>query len=60
MPEFKIESKFKPTGHQPGAIDKLVDGLNAGNREQTLLGSPAAARPSRSPTLSSGYRDPPW
>lgn len=36
--EFKIHSKFKPTGDQPQAIDKLVQGLNDGLREQVLLG----------------------
>jgi excinuclease ABC subunit B len=38
MPEFKIVSKFKPTGDQPVAIDTLVDSLNKGNKGQTLLG----------------------
>ncbi|MFA5051721.1 MAG: excinuclease ABC subunit UvrB, partial [Patescibacteria group bacterium] len=36
--EFKIHSKFKPTGDQPQAIDKLVTGLKKGYRDQTLLG----------------------
>lgn len=35
---FKLHSKFKPTGDQPEAIRKLVEGVNAGDREQTLLG----------------------
>ncbi len=35
---FKLHSKFKPTGDQPEAITKLVQGLNSGDREQTLLG----------------------
>ncbi|WP_300382229.1 excinuclease ABC subunit UvrB [Clostridium sp.] len=38
MPEFKIVSKFKPTGDQPVAIDTLVESLNKGNKGQTLLG----------------------
>ncbi|MFT8313765.1 MAG: excinuclease ABC subunit UvrB [Clostridium sp.] len=38
MSEFKIHSKFKPTGDQPAAIDKLVDGIKTGNKFQTLLG----------------------
>ena len=38
MGEFKIKSKFKPTGDQPMAIDKLVKSLEEGNRGQTLLG----------------------
>ena len=38
MPEFKIESKFKPTGDQPQAIESLVNSINNGDRGQTLLG----------------------
>ena len=36
--KFILNSKFKPTGDQPQAIEKLVEGLNRGDREQTLLG----------------------
>ena len=36
--EFKIESKFKPTGDQPNAIEELSKGLNDGAPFQTLLG----------------------
>lgn len=35
---FKLHSKFKPTGDQPQAIDKLVAGILRGDKEQTLLG----------------------
>lgn len=35
---FKINSKFKPMGDQPKAIDQLVDSINNGNKFQTLLG----------------------
>ncbi|KRQ87114.1 UvrABC system protein B [Caloramator mitchellensis] len=38
MGEFKIVSNFKPTGDQPEAIDKLVEGILRGDRAQTLLG----------------------
>ena len=38
MGEFKIHSKFKPTGDQPQAIDKLVNSIKSENRGQTLLG----------------------
>ncbi|MGQ9546403.1 MAG: excinuclease ABC subunit UvrB [Dehalococcoidia bacterium] len=38
MQQFKIVSDFRVTGDQPQAIDRLVDGLNKGYREQTLLG----------------------
>ena len=36
--KFKLHSKFKPTGDQPQAIDKLVEGVNDGLRTQILLG----------------------
>jgi len=35
---FKLHSDFKPTGDQPQAIDKLVEGINKGEKYQTLLG----------------------
>ncbi len=39
MPEFKLVSPFQPTGDQPMAIEKLVSGLRAGMKYQTLLGA---------------------
>ena len=38
MPDFEIASDFVPTGDQPQAIEKMVDGLDRGLRHQTLLG----------------------
>ncbi|MBQ2903898.1 MAG: excinuclease ABC subunit UvrB [Clostridia bacterium] len=38
MDKFVLHSKYKPTGDQPQAISELVDGLNKGYGEQTLLG----------------------
>lgn len=38
MPRFKLVSKYKPTGDQPVAIQKLVDGIYRGERAQTLMG----------------------
>ena len=35
---FKLVSEFKPAGDQPDAIHNLVEGLNAGEAGQTLLG----------------------
>ena len=35
---FKLVSEFKPTGDQPQAIDYLVNGINKGEKFQTLLG----------------------
>lgn len=36
--QFRLSSKYQPTGDQPTAIAQLVDGLEKGEREQTLLG----------------------
>jgi len=38
MTAFKLTSTYQPTGDQPAAIKQLIDGLNSGVREQTLLG----------------------
>ena len=35
---FKLMSPFQPTGDQPKAIDRLVEGLDRGDKEQTLMG----------------------
>ena len=37
--KFKLVSDFKPTGDQPEAIDKLVEGINSGKKHQVLLGA---------------------
>ena len=36
--KFKLHSKYKPTGDQPEAIKKLVDGIKSGVKGETLLG----------------------
>lgn len=36
--DFKLVSEYKPTGHQPQAIDSLIKGLQKGDKGQTLLG----------------------
>ena len=36
---FDLVSDYKPTGDQPEAIDKLVEGLQDGKRQQVLLGA---------------------
>jgi excinuclease ABC subunit B len=44
MPDFKLVSDFKPSGDQPEAIARLVDGLRAGYSHQTLLGATATGK----------------
>ena len=39
MPKFQIASEFAPMGDQPVAIEKLVEGLERGDKFQTLLGA---------------------
>jgi excinuclease ABC subunit B len=36
--KFRLETKYQPTGDQPAAIKQLIAGLNAGEKEQVLLG----------------------
>lgn len=38
MSSFEISSEFRPTGDQPQAVEKLIDGLSKGYGRQTLLG----------------------
>ena len=38
MDHFVLHSKYQPTGDQPQAIEKLVQGFKEGNQFQTLLG----------------------
>jgi len=38
MDKFKLISSYKPTGDQPEAIEKLVNGIKNGAKQQTLLG----------------------
>src|SRR5438445_8636481 len=39
MPRFELDSAFSPTADQPAAIRSLAEGLEAGERFQTLLGA---------------------
>ena len=38
MDKFVLKSSYKPTGDQPEAIERLVAGIERGERMQTLLG----------------------
>ena len=38
MDRFVLHSPYKPTGDQPQAIEKLVEGVKKGYKEQTLMG----------------------
>jgi excinuclease ABC subunit B len=38
MPNFEVVAPFEPTGDQPTAIEQLVEGIERGEKNQTLLG----------------------
>ncbi len=38
MPDFRIHSEYKMMGDQPQAVEKLVNGIKAGEQHQTLMG----------------------
>jgi excinuclease ABC subunit B len=38
MPDFEVMAPFEPTGDQPTAIEQLVEGIESGEKNQTLLG----------------------
>lgn len=38
MSAFKLNSSYKPAGDQPRAIEELIEGLDSGEKHQTLLG----------------------
>jgi excinuclease ABC subunit B len=39
VPPFRIVSDFAPAGDQPAAIERLAEGIRAGEEHQTLLGA---------------------
>ena len=41
---FNLQAEFQPTGDQPQAIEKLVEGLQRGDRYQTLLGATGSGK----------------
>jgi excinuclease ABC subunit B len=41
---FQLVSDFKPTGDQPKAIEQLVEGIQKGYKQQTLLGATATGK----------------
>ena len=41
---FRLEADFRPTGDQPRAIDLLAEGLERGDRHQTLLGATGSGK----------------
>jgi excinuclease UvrABC helicase subunit UvrB len=50
--KFQLESSFSPMGDQPQAIKTLVNGVNAGEKFQTLLGRASLIMPSSHYTVA--------
>ena len=42
--DFKLQAPYQPTGDQPEAIEKLVNGIRRGYRDQVLLGATATGK----------------
>lgn len=55
---FKLHSKYQPTGDQPQAIQTLMNGLNFGKREQTLLGVTGSGKTFTMANLIAQYNRP--
>ncbi len=58
MPKFELVSKYQPTGDQPQAIAQLAAGLDAGVREQTLLGVTGSGKTFTMANLIQHYQRP--
>ena len=58
MPKFQLVSKYQPTGDQPQAIEQLTAGLNAGIREQTLLGVTGSGKTFTMANIIQNYQRP--
>lgn len=58
MPKFELVSKYQPTGDQPRAIEQLTAGLQAGIREQTLLGVTGSGKTFTMANLIQNYQRP--
>ena len=56
--DFKLHSKYQPTGDQPQAIQTLLNGLNLGKREQTLLGVTGSGKTFTMANLIAQYNRP--
>jgi excinuclease ABC subunit B len=56
--DFKLHSKYQPTGDQPQAIEQLFRGLTRGEREQTLLGVTGSGKTFTMANLIAKYNRP--
>lgn len=56
--KFQLRADYQPTGDQPAAIRQLVDGLQAGEREQTLLGVTGSGKTFTMANIIAAYQAP--
>lgn len=56
--DFKLTSKYKPTGDQPEAIRQLTDGLNRNERSQVLLGVTGSGKTFTMANVINNYQRP--
>ena len=52
MAELRTTSAYTPTGDQPQAIEKLADGIVAGERYHTLVGATGTGKTATIPSAS--------
>ena len=58
MADFKLEAPFEPTGDQPQAIEKIVEGLKSGLDHQTLLGVTGSGKTFTMANVIDAYQKP--
>ena len=58
MSNFNLNSQYQPTGDQPAAIKSLLGGLEAGDKEQTLLGVTGSGKTFTMANLITDYNRP--
>jgi excinuclease ABC subunit B len=56
--KFELKSDYKPTGDQPSAIKQLMNGLNSGEKQQTLLGVTGSGKTFTMSNLIQQYQKP--
>ncbi|MDP7028703.1 MAG: excinuclease ABC subunit UvrB [Phycisphaerales bacterium] len=55
---FRIEADYKPTGDQPAAIDRLLQGVERGDQHQVLLGATGTGKTFTMANVIAGARRP--
>src|SRR6201987_78301 len=57
MPKFELDAAYRPTADQPAAVASLAEGIEAGERYQTLLGATGTGKTmTMAATIEGGHR----